>query len=178
MDKIPLNDLKQRTVIVGNSGAGKSTLAEKLSHLVNVPAIDLDRLHWEEGGYSRKRDEELAKRLVRDVAAQPHWIVEGVYGWMAEVALPRATALIWLDLPWNVCRASLEQRGLSPGATDRDHAGLMAWAQAYWDRRTSSSFTGHARLFADFSGPKLKLSDRGEVHKFISEVRGSGQRSN
>jgi adenylate kinase family enzyme len=48
MDKIPLDDLKQRTVIVGNSGAGKSTLAEKLAHIVSVPAIDLDRWHWEE----------------------------------------------------------------------------------------------------------------------------------
>jgi adenylate kinase family enzyme len=178
MDKIPLDDLKQRTVIVGNSGAGKSTLAEKLAHIVNVPAIDLDQLHWEEGGYRRKRNEQLAKCLVRDVATKPHWIIEGVFGWMAEVALPRATALIWLDIPWNVCRESLVQRGLLPGATDRDHADLLAWAEAYWDRQTSSSFTGHARLFADFSGPKLKLSDRGEVHKFISELRNAGQRSN
>ena len=29
---------------------------------------------------------------------------EGVYGWLAEVAVPRATALIWLDIPWDVCR--------------------------------------------------------------------------
>jgi adenylate kinase family enzyme len=114
MDKIPLDDLKQRTVIVGNSGAGKSTLAEKLAHIVNVPAIDLDQLQWEEGGYRCKRNEQLAKCLVRDVATKPHWIIEGVFGWMAEVALPRVTALIWLDIPWNVCRESLVQRGLLP----------------------------------------------------------------
>ena len=178
MDKIPPDDLRQRTVIVGNCGAGKSTLAEKLAHIVNVPAIALDQFHWEEGGYGRKRNEELAKTLVRDVAATSHWIIEGVFGWLAEVALPRATALIWLDIPWNVCRENLVQRPMLPGATVRDHAELLAWAEAYWDRQTPSSFTGHARLFAEFSGPKLKLSDRRDVHKFISELRDSGQRSN
>jgi hypothetical protein len=115
---------------------------------------------------------------VRDIAANPRWIIEGVFGWLAEVALPRATALIWLDISWNVCRESLLQRGLHRGETDRDRVDLLAWAEAYWDRQTSSSFVGHARLFANFSGPKLKLSDRGEVHDFLSELRNPDQGSN
>src|SRR5712691_9317789 len=89
--------LSQRTVIIGNSGAGKSALAESLAALILVPVIDLDLLNWEGDSYGRKRDEDAARRMTLEVSAQPLWIIEGVYGWLVEVALPRATALIWLD---------------------------------------------------------------------------------
>src|SRR5437588_9406391 len=73
--------LGQRTVIIGNSGAGKSALAESLAALIHVPVIDLDLLNWEGDGYGRKRDEDAARRMILEVAAQPLWIIEGVYGW-------------------------------------------------------------------------------------------------
>ncbi len=70
----------QRTVIIGNCGSGKSVFAESLAALTHIPAIDLDTLHWERDGH--KRDEEAAKRLVREAAAAPRWIIEGVFGWL------------------------------------------------------------------------------------------------
>jgi hypothetical protein len=93
-------DLGKRILIVGNSGSGKSALADHLAARMGLPAVDLDLLHWENDGYGAKRDEEVAKRLTADAAAAARWIIEGVFGWMARVALPRATALLWLDLPW------------------------------------------------------------------------------
>jgi adenylate kinase family enzyme len=83
-----------RTIVIGNSGSGKSTLAASLAALANVPAIDLDLLDWEGHGYGSKREEAVAREMVREAAVAPGWVIEGVYGWLAEVALPRATALI------------------------------------------------------------------------------------
>ena len=145
-----------RTVVIGNSGSGKSTLAERLAEMAGVPAVDLDLLHWENDGYGAKREEAVARQLVHEAAAQPGWVIEGVYGWLAEVAIPRATALIWLDVPWSVCREGLLARGQRRGGTEADFAGLMTWAEAYWERRTSSSFAGHLRLFQTFHGAKLR----------------------
>ena len=31
--------------------------------------------------------------MTLEVSSQPRWIIEGVFGWLAEVALPKATAL-------------------------------------------------------------------------------------
>ena len=143
--------LSQRTVIIGNSGAGKSALAESLSALVHVPVIDLDLLNWEGDEYGRKRDDDAARRMTLDVSAQPRWIIEGVYGWLAESALPRATALIWLDFQWSLCHAGLLARGPRRGATDQDGAELLKWAETYWNRQTSSSFAGHSLMFTNFT---------------------------
>jgi len=162
-----LEALKQRTVIVGNSGSGKSAFAENLAALTHVPVIDLDLLHWEDDGYRLKRDEEIARRLVRDAASAQRWIIEGIYGWLAEVALPMATALVWLDLPWSVCRESLLLRYEERGRKEDGFADLLSWAEAYWDRQTSSSFKGHLRLFQDFVGAKWRLLDREEVRALL-----------
>jgi adenylate kinase family enzyme len=139
--------LSQRTVIIGNSGAGKSAVAESLATLIHVPVTDLDLLNWEGDRYGRRRGENVARRMTLEVSAQPLWIIEGVYGSLAEVALPRATALIWLDFPWSICRAGLLARDPRRGATDQDAVELLNWAETYWIRQTTSSFAGHSRMF-------------------------------
>jgi adenylate kinase family enzyme len=69
--------LTERTVVVGNSGSGKSTLAEAIA---DIPAIDLDLLHWEGDGFGSKRDEAVARKMVLDISDQPRWIIEGAFG--------------------------------------------------------------------------------------------------
>lgn len=100
------------------------------------------------------------------VATGPSWIIEGVYGWLAEVALERATALVWLDLPWAECRDGLLGRGLRRGMVPDDQEALLAWAAAYWSRETPSSAAGHARLYGAFGGPKAVLRTRAEASVF------------
>ncbi len=166
-----LEPLAERTVIIGNSGSGKSSLAEAIASLVPMPVIDLDLLHWEPDGYGAKRNEDVARQMALDISNQPRWIVEGVFGWLAEIVLPKATALVWLDFPWSLCRAGLLARGLRRGATSRDAADLMNWAEAYWSRQTPSSFAGHAKIFNDFPGAKLRLESREQAADLLGDLR-------
>lgn len=152
-------------VIIGNSGSGKSTLAERLGAALDRPVHDLDLVHWHPDG--RKRDEDEAKARVAGIAATDAWIIEGVYGWLSEVALVRATLLIWLDIPWEACRYGLLARGLRRGMTLDDQRDLLAWAQDYRTRTTSSSFTGHQRIYDAFAGEKVRLRTRDEVAAFV-----------
>jgi adenylate kinase family enzyme len=163
--------LSERTVIIGNSGAGKSAFAKDLSALIHVPVIDLDLLNWEGDGYGRKRDDDAARRMTLEVSARPLWIIEGVYGWLAESALPRATALIWLDFQWSLCRAGLLARSPRRGATDQDGVELLKWAETYWNRQTSSSFAGHSRMFSNFSGTKFRLENREQATLLLADLR-------
>ena len=154
-------DLTTRLVVIGNSGSGKSTLADRVGAVLKLPVHDLDRFHWLDNGC--KQDEAEAKELVSQVATGAAWVIEGVYGWLAEVALSRATKLVWLDLTWAECREGLLGRGLRRGMSTDDQEALIVWAGAYWTRTTPSSFAGHERLFQTFSGDKLRLTTRAEV---------------
>ena len=107
-----IESLSLRTLVIGNSGSGKSSLAGRLGVLVHVPIFDLDSIHWKGDGFGAKQDEDVARQRVADLAATQRWVIEGVYGWLAEVAVPRATALVWLDVSWDVCREGLIARGL------------------------------------------------------------------
>lgn len=149
----------ERVVIIGNSGSGKTTLARELARRTGAPVTDLDRVHWH-GEVLVRRDEQAAIAMVAALAAQPRWIIEGVYGWLAEVALRRATTLIWLDLPWESCLAGLEARGRWTDASDQQHADFLQWAEAYWQRTTTTSFAGHLALFQDFAHRKIRLQSR------------------
>ena len=89
-----IESLKLRTLIIGNSGSGKSSLAGRLGALFQAPTFDLDLIHWKDDGFGAKQDEDVARQKVMDLAETQRWIIEGVHGWLVEVATPRATTLI------------------------------------------------------------------------------------
>jgi adenylate kinase family enzyme len=165
-----LEALQLRTLIIGNSGSGKSTLAQGLGALIHAPVFDLDLIHWQSNGFGAKQNEHLARQKVAEVAATQRWVIEGVYGWLAELALQKVTALVWLDVPWDVCRAALLARGQRRGGTAIDFAELLKWAEGYWERQTSTSFKGHQRLFEGFSAAKLRVRTRAEVDQLLSDL--------
>jgi hypothetical protein len=76
--------------------------------------------------------------------------------------------LIWLDLPWPVCRAGLMERGSesskqrAPEEAARNFTQLLAWAEGYWNRAGSCSHTGHLRIFEKFPGTKDRIELRQE----------------
>ncbi|KQT54457.1 hypothetical protein ASG43_02330 [Aureimonas sp. Leaf454] len=115
-----------RLVIIGNSGSGKSTLAKALGDAFQLPVHELDLIHWLDGGI--RRDQSAAKSMVSDCAGGESWIIEGVFGWLAEMALPRATALVWTDLAWSECHDGLLRRGIRRGMTPGDQHELIDWA--------------------------------------------------
>jgi hypothetical protein len=138
----------------------------RVAEFADCRTVDLDEIHWEESGESEKRDEALTIQMTASTALEPLWVIEGVYGWLADVVTPRATALIWLNLPWNECKAGLERRGQRRDATDIQFNELLQWAERYWIRQTSTSFAGHSKIFEQFSGERIVLNSRAEVDQF------------
>jgi hypothetical protein len=115
-----------RVLIFGNSGSGKSWLSRELGERLKIAPIDLDTVHWEPGGVQVPRDNEVARAIVRQIASHDIWIMKGVYGWLAQEILSRATALIWLDMPMEDCLDNLRSRGPNPGSDEKSFAALLA----------------------------------------------------
>ena len=97
-----------RAVILGTSGAGKSTVARALSDIYRSPHIDLDDLTT--GTYPPVIGEAFV-RQVREVLAQPDWIIDGDYQRrLGDLVLSRAEVAVWLDLPLRVSLARMWRR--------------------------------------------------------------------
>jgi energy-coupling factor transporter ATP-binding protein EcfA2 len=164
--RLLLGDYGWRTIIIGNSGAGKTTLAASMAAAAGARHVALDEIYWVDQAGLEKRTEPVAKQMTAEAAELPQWVIEGVFSWLAEVAMPRATALIWLDLPWDECKAGLQARGPAYSPTPSEYKALLLWAEQYGTRQSASSEAGHRKLFDAFTGAKMALRSRAEVAVF------------
>jgi adenylate kinase family enzyme len=166
-----------RIIIIGNSGSGKSHLAESLSAIYSAPVTHLDQLFWMPGGFNEKRPKDEIRSEIERKRKENSWIVEGVFGELAELFLPQAQSLIFLDMDWPVCQAGLMARGSESSrqllATEAEHnfRNLLIWAEQYWARTDLRSHSGHLRLFSNFAGLKFKLTCRAGVDNFLKQQK-------
>ena len=145
-----------KIIILGNSGSGKSWLAKHLGNIFGAPVIHLDDFFWEPGGFDSKRSSEEVALLIQRSKNQESWIVEGVFGELAEHYLDVAELLVWLDIDWEICRSRLERRGSeSKRHQEREQSQeglrkLLEWASLYHQRQFQKSFlfSGHYPNFA------------------------------
>jgi adenylate kinase family enzyme len=167
-------------VIIGNSGSGKSWLAAQLARTYRTHLIHLDEIFWEPESFNKKREANAVSALIADSLALRPFIVEGVFGELAEQFLPVADALIFLDLDWAVCKARLKLRGSeSAKRHGREQSGqalaeLIAWASKYYDREGARSLKGHRALFQSFNGLRICLKREDEADRLLMDIQAKG----
>ena len=162
-----------RTVVVGNSGSGKTWLAKRLGEKTGATIVHLDDLFWEPGGFTRKRSADEVARLIELSGAEADWIAEGVYGDLVGQFAPFAHTLLWLDLPWSVCKRRIESRASEsvPRMSEEAESGLrdlVVWAEAYYSRVNSCSEAAHLDLFSTFPRERLRLCSEEQVREYLS----------
>ena len=108
--------------------------------------------------------------LVRAKADEETWVIEGVFGWLANEALPRATALIWLDVPIEECIANVKARGQKSGGDAASFAALIEWVADYQVRTNANSRTAHERAFGAFAGHRVKVTSRTEMADLLNSA--------
>jgi adenylate kinase family enzyme len=160
-----------KAIIIGNAGSGKTWLARRLADGIDTPTVHLDELFWEPGGFDVKRDQEEVDRLIEESKRTASWVVEGVFGELAERYFAEAELLIWLDIDWETCKTRL----LARGSESKRHLGreqseeglkrLVDWASHYYDRGDLRSFVGHQSLMEKFPGKTLRLTSEEQVNR-------------
>jgi adenylate kinase family enzyme len=159
----------RRVLIIGNGGCGKTWLAKRLGETLGLPVIHLDDMHWEPGHHGVPRDRALRDKGVQAAARADKWIMEGVYGQLANMVLNRVTTLLWIDLPEEECIANARQRGVQGEESEEQFQGLLAWIAEYRTRTKNwNSFEAHSRLFAAYSGPKSRLTSREQMSAYLA----------
>lgn len=151
-----------RIAILGNSGSGKSTLAARLARDLRLETLDLDTVAWVPGQEAVAREPAEAAAMVRAFGLQhSHWVMEGCYASLIEVALAANPLLVWLDPGDAVCQAHCRARPWephkysSPAAQERNLAMLLDWVTGYATREGELGRAVHAAVFAQYAGPKV-----------------------
>ncbi|MGD1939229.1 MAG: shikimate kinase [Cyanophyceae cyanobacterium] len=159
-----------KILVTGNSGAGKTTIAKKLVDDYSLAHLDLDELAWLPVEPPRRRL--VADSLVEMVAfAGQHfgWVMEGCYGDLLEAIAPKATHLIWLNYPVDICIKHAQYRPWephkysSPAAQDKNLQMLFDWIKSYPLRRDECSQHQHQELFDQFTGQKITIEHPDEL---------------
>jgi adenylate kinase family enzyme len=129
----------QRILVIGSPGAGKSTLASRLAGRLELPLIHLDREYFGPGWTMPSRTE--WREQVKALAARPAWVMDGNYASTFDIRVPRATAIVWLDLPrwqcltgvlWRVARNYGRPRAdLGAAGPERFDWSFMRWIWSY-----------------------------------------------
>lgn len=156
-----------RIAILGNSGSGKSTLARWVGERLGVPVLDLDTIAWEPDRIAVARDPEAALRDLRAFAGTTSgWITEGCYSDLTRGALELGAILLLLDPGEAVCRANCRSRPWEPHKypskeeQDARLEALLAWVSDAYRRDGDLSHAEHCRVFDEFAGRKLRLTEQ------------------
>ena len=164
------NDL-QRVLIMGNSGSGKSWLAARISEFKTLPVTDLDTLYWEQDGYGRAREKTEVIKDVLAIANKERWIIEGVYGWIADQVSYYASHVIWLTPKPCESVETIQGSGIRNNGSVKDYKALLEWASLYEIRTGSSSYEGHLSVFSKVSPEnQIKLASREDINQFLTQL--------
>lgn len=160
----------QRILIIGNGGSGKTWLSHALGERLGLPVTHLDDVRWQPGQYGVARDNAAVIEETRRLSEADRWLMEGVYGWLAKILLPRTDLLVWLDVPEEECLANIRTRGNQGGAREESFAELLEWVATYRTRGGSSCYQAYLDLYDGFAGHKHRLPDRASIGAFLAEL--------
>ena len=89
-----------RVVVVGCTGSGKTTVARTLARMLDASHVELDSLNWEPNWTAAATD--VFRQRTRDALTGDAWVVDGNYSALRDLIWPRASLLVWLNLPYRV----------------------------------------------------------------------------
>ena len=166
-----------RIAILGGGGAGKSTLARRIGASLGLPVVHLDRVVFGPG-WSRV-ETSVARANLAEMIASGSWVVEGSYAELADMTLPRADLVIWLDQPaWLRLYRSWRKTRIHRGRPRADRPDDCEEGFGWTYVRLVLNFGRWSaelerRLTAAAGQPPLRLRGDRAVARFLTELGAS-----
>jgi len=171
----------KRILVIGSSGAGKTIFSLRLSRILGIEIIHIDREYWRPGWAEPTKDEwseQLAELLSRD-----SWIMDGNYSATLEQRLAACDTVIFLDIrrtlcTWRVIRRTFRfYKRRRPDMADGCYERLdVKFLQFVWNypERSRPKVLSRINSFAD-SARFIHLRSPREVKRFLSALANNSQ---
>lgn len=150
-----------RLLVFGNSGSGKSTFAHAAAESHDLAHLDLDSIVWEPGKIAVQRPAaDIHASLKEFISTNAHWVIEGCYGELVQMAAPYCSELIFLNPGAEICLANNLRRPWEPhkyaskAEQDAMLENLQKWVASYYERDDAWSYKAHRAIFDAFAGAK------------------------
>lgn len=170
--------------VVGTSGSGKSTFSRQLAQKLNLPCTEMDALFWQPD-WGEASDEQLFCAL-RQVVAQPGWVLDGNYTRTMPIKWAAADTVVWLDYSFartlkqalgRALQRSWSGQELWPGTGNREtfrKSFLSRDSVLLWTVKTyRANRRKYQKLFADpaYSHIRfIRLASPTEAQRFIERL--------
>ncbi|MEQ1665953.1 MAG: AAA family ATPase, partial [Bdellovibrionales bacterium] len=92
------NNVLKKINVVGTSGSGKSTFSKRLSQILNISYVEMDKVFWGPNWYW-PTDEDFFGKLQNELR-QDSWILDGNYTRTIPIKWEKVDTVIWLDYPF------------------------------------------------------------------------------
>ncbi|MEM7575166.1 MAG: AAA family ATPase [Bacteroidota bacterium] len=163
----------QRILIIGCSGSGKSTLARRLGEQLDLPRIHLDQHYWHPGWIESEKPAWEAK--VKELVAQPQWVMDGNYSSTFHLRFPRADTVIFLDMPtyrcfWRILKRLWQYRGRTRPDMPENCPERADWQ--FWHYVLTYNITRRKGILKKLEAEKdrmqvLHLRSKGEIDAWL-----------
>ena len=176
----------RRIVVIGTTGSGKTTLARELSRALGVEHVEFDA--YRHGPNWRETPDDEFRRQLAHALRGDSWVADGNYSIVRDVVWPRATTLVWLDLPFGLVFWRLMVRTFRRGITRETlwngnkenllshfftRHSLFLWAfKSHWRRRRAMP---HALAQPEYAHVRLvRLRSARAAAAWLADVRRAG----
>lgn len=104
--------------VIGTSGSGKTTFSRKLSEILNIAHIEMDKLFWKPN-WTMPDDDEFFLKLKNELDAGK-WILDGNYKRTTSIKWQTTEVVIWLD--YGFCRTFFQsfKRSINRSITKKE----------------------------------------------------------
>jgi adenylate kinase family enzyme len=110
-----------RFLVIGSTGSGKSTFARELARRIAAPYVEMDALNWDPGWTNLSQvDRDRFRARVTEALSGERWTCDGNYSAARDIALARATHLVWLDYSRPVIMRRVIWRSFSRAISGRE----------------------------------------------------------
>lgn len=102
-----------RILIIGANGAGKTVLAKKLSEVLGLKHIEIDKIFWKPE-WEKSSNEEFIQKIKIELDKDTQWIVDGnYYRMIGDIVWKYANVIIWLDYSLSLVASRVIRRTIT-----------------------------------------------------------------